>query len=220
MPPAPRGHLVADRFRRVWAIAQHIADAPGLTRTDLAARFNFSERHIQSDLNVIRDGMGLPLVRQQGYRFVDEGGSTSASGLDFLDVLLLVTVMQRRHEGVDREQLAALTGKLVLLAPPHLRPLTARLLDREARRIIEPLTTALLTGGSVCLTMRRQYKTVSALVLTPELIFPYLGEWYALGVTNDGSGHYRVRVVSLTPVVAVEPVAVEPVAVRVVRAAS
>lgn len=70
-----RQRLVADRFRRVWALAEEIAANPGQTRRELADRFYVSERQIQADLNIIRADLRLPLVRRQAYRYADEGGA-------------------------------------------------------------------------------------------------------------------------------------------------
>src|ERR1051326_5123236 len=67
---ADHKRLVAERFRRIWALVEDIASCPGKSRKELANQFALSERQVQADLNVIRREMNLPLVRKQGYRFV------------------------------------------------------------------------------------------------------------------------------------------------------
>jgi len=220
--PAAGGRLVADRFRRVWAIAQTIADEPGMTRTDLVARFNLSERQVQADLNIIRVDMALPLVRVQGYRFVDEGGSTSNARLSIQEMLTLIAVLTNAKSDSSQpfEQVKALVAKAPNFAPPHLRPLAAALLDNgRERRVMEPLTRALLAGGSVRLRMAESHLRTSV-VVTPELLLRYVGEWYVLGGYREESGRAWTRMFSLTQVVSVEPVAIVDKTIRVVREAA
>lgn len=214
VPPSGE-RLIADRFRRVWAIAQAIADEPGMTRFDLAGCFNVSERQTQADLNIIRERMRLPMVRTGGYRFVDEGGTTSASGLDFADVLTLVAVMRRakREIGIPVDRLATLVSKSAQFAPPHLRPLAALLLARPETDPISHLAELTMMGGSARLIGS------PAVVITPELLFPYDGRWYAMGEGRE-NGHARDRVICLDGVTAVDPVVIETRPTIVVRRAS
>lgn len=73
--------LVAERFRRVWAVAELIAFEPGVTRQQMAKRFFVSERQIQADLYIVGNEMGLSLGRQSGYRFLDaRGGACPTRG--------------------------------------------------------------------------------------------------------------------------------------------
>ncbi len=80
-----------ERFRRIWQIVEDIARTPGKTRRQLAHQFNLSERQLQSDLNVIRQPMGLPLVRRHGYRFAgDEGDAGTVFSLAEAQLLLML----------------------------------------------------------------------------------------------------------------------------------
>jgi predicted DNA-binding transcriptional regulator YafY len=117
-----RKRLVADRFKRIWSIVECISDEPGLDRSELAQRFALSERQLQSDLNVIRADIGLPLRRERGYRFI---GADSASGLNLQDALTLCHLVRGAWEGhwVPAEALAVLTAKLADSFPSPLRPL-------------------------------------------------------------------------------------------------
>lgn len=76
-----RRRLMADRFAWVWAVVTKIANEPGLSRGQLADHFHVCERQIQMDLSIIRADMRLPLIRRQGYRFVDEGAAANREAL-------------------------------------------------------------------------------------------------------------------------------------------
>lgn len=70
MPGRPEAEK---RLRRVLEIIRAINESPGITRRELAARFNVSERMIQKDLTLIR--AVLPLRRTKpgpgsGYVFL------------------------------------------------------------------------------------------------------------------------------------------------------
>ena len=204
---SPQKHLNPNRFRRIWGIAQTIADQPGLTRAELSRRFNLSERQVQADLNIMRSEMLMPLVRSVGYRFVDEAGSTISAAMTFEDVLLLCQVMvkARGDRSIPAAPLATLIEKTTRLAPPHLRHLAARLLDPMTRPIHAPLCNAILSGGSVLLTWRDQWGTWDAKV-QPELLFPYLRSWYVLGTVKVSGVQTRDRMVPLEQVVTAEPI--------------
>jgi predicted DNA-binding transcriptional regulator YafY len=197
--------MVADRFRRIWAIAQRIADEPGYTRFQLANLFNLSERQIQADLNIIRSDMRLPLTRRSGYRFEDASGRSVAAGaLDINDVLRLVGMMSalRLHDAAD-DQLAA---KLADLAPLHLRPLAHELFLGECRESLRRVAQAALApDGYAVRVMVRQHGTERAEIIKPELIVPYRNVWWIVGeMVSTG----RCRMWRLAEVLAVEPVVV------------
>src|SRR5437764_2318875 len=119
-----RKRLVADRFRRIWQIVEHIAREAGKSRRELADRFSLSERQVQADLNVIRAEMRLPLVRRQGYRFVNqEGGPIGVLELQEAQLLLLLVRQAQADRSMPADRLASLIDKLPGLFPPHLQPL-------------------------------------------------------------------------------------------------
>src|SRR5712691_7302411 len=104
-----RKRLVADRFQRIWQIVEFIARQPGKSRKELAERFALSERQVQADLNVIRAEMRLPLVRRQGYRFVnEEGGPTGVLELQEAQLLLLLLRRAQVEHTVPSDHLARL----------------------------------------------------------------------------------------------------------------
>jgi predicted DNA-binding transcriptional regulator YafY len=67
---------IEHRLARVLQIVAAIATEPGRwTRTDLAERFDISERMITKDLSIIRRALGLALGHEEpdgGYYFVRE----------------------------------------------------------------------------------------------------------------------------------------------------
>lgn len=184
--------LVADRFRRIWQITEVIAEFPGWTRLHLAQRFHLSERQMQGDLNIIRTDMGLPLVRKQGYRFVDEGEPTGDGALDLREAQLLVMILRQaaRDRSIPRDRLASLMRKLPGLFPLHLRPLVTRTLEAVTdqhgavrSQVFAALSDALLTGAWVKLHYAAGdlSSPIREPIVRPELLLPYLTSWYVLG---------------------------------------
>lgn len=204
MATKAKARLVADRFRRLWGVVQHITDNPGLHRLDLARHFNLSERQMQADLILIRIGIGLPLVRRNGYRFEDEGGSVRHSGLDFSDILTLARTIEasrRSGEAVDR-----LKQKLARLAPIHLRPLAEQLLVSPRRDLFLVLADAMLADETPRLRMHvKDSHTTWDKVVRPELILPYLGRWFVLG---EDAATGTDRMFPFDDVISVEPAVV------------
>ena len=199
--------MIADRFRRVWALVQLIADEPGMTRADLARRFHLSERQVQTDLNMIRVDMRLPLIRRMGYRFADEGGaSVGAGALNIHDLLRLVAIVEAgRRSAVDIGD--DLGEKLANLAPLHLRALARELLLGAQRAWLWKIVQAVLSGGDRAVRVmncRGGTDTVQ-----PELIVPFRGLWWLVGLDVKTARHRMWRVDQVTTV--------EPVAIRLER---
>lgn len=204
---AGRRRLVAERFRRIWAVVQSIADEPGQSRAGLAERFYLSERQIQSDLTVIQDVLGLPLIRQQGYRFAGQGAAGSALGVR--DVMLLATLMTAHRPGSMAEgPLLELALRLPDLFPAHLRPLARLLLEPlgTRRQVCASLVTAILDGSVVRLHyppgIMAPFAERSPMV-RPELLLPVLGDWYLLARWDHGQTR-------MLPLAAVESVSWVP----------
>lgn len=187
-----RKRLVADRFRRIWNIVTTIADEPGLTRRGLSDRFYLSERQVQADLNIIRHDMGLPLVRRQGYRFVQEGPVVGAGCFDLREAQLLVMILRQamKDRSIPSDRLGSLLTKLPGLFPPHLVPLVQRTLEAvtaprsgQQQQVFAALADGLLRSAHVKLHYPPDDMTVPVLepVIRPELLLPYLSSWYVVG---------------------------------------
>jgi predicted DNA-binding transcriptional regulator YafY len=186
-----RKRLVADRFRRIWAIVEFIALHPGCSRRILADRFALSERQLQADLNVIRLEMGLPLVRRQGYRFLAEDDAPVPFGL--ADAQLLGLILRQAAAGglVTPEAVRALAARLPALFPAHLRPFLLHALrpvaeNREARAGTDVLAVvAEAIERRVPVRLRygagRNAALLAEPLVEPELVVPYRGCWYLIG---------------------------------------
>lgn len=187
-----RKRLVADRFQRIWQIVECIAREPGLSRRELAERFALSERQVQADLNVIRSEMRLPLVRRQGYRFIEEASAPSGI-LELKEAQILLYLLRRAQQdgSVPSEPLSRLIAKLPSLFPPHLQPLVEKMVTNSPPRrrpdaLFETLTRAIVNGTNV----RLRYPRGTALAtldpeVQPTLLLPYLDSWYLIGVCKQ-----------------------------------
>jgi predicted DNA-binding transcriptional regulator YafY len=188
-----RKRLVADRFQRIWHIVECIAREPGKSRRELADRFSLSERQVQADLNVIRSEMRLPLVRRQGYRFVnEEGGPTGVLELGEAQTLLLLLRRAQVEQPLPREPLQHLIDKLPALFPPHLQPLIDKMVQggfqrQRQQEFFETLTRAILNGTEVRLHYPRGYttSTLAEPEVKPSLVLPYLDSWYLIGTCKQ-----------------------------------
>lgn len=189
-----RKNLAADRFRRVWHMVEDIAREPGKSRRDLASKYSLSERQIQSDLELIRQEMRLPLIRRQGYRFETDTRIPPPS-LSFRETQLMVLAVRQlgRERGVQRKELADLLAKLPGLFPPHLRPLADRLLEPvtspdggvgiQRDDIFAALSEAAVRKALVRLHYDPGVPTavIPDPIVRAELIVPVDGSWYIIG---------------------------------------
>ncbi|MBV9356066.1 MAG: hypothetical protein JO023_11140 [Chloroflexi bacterium] len=197
-----------ERFRRIWQLVEDIARTPGKTRRQLAHQFNLSERQLQSDLNVIRQPMGLPLVRRHGYRFAgDVGDAGSVFSLAEAQLLLMLLKRAAHDPGLPGERVQGLMLKLPLLFPLHLRPLVAKTLDAAdgatpQQEVFATLADALLRKSYVKLHYPIGCLAVPLCdpIVQPEVLFPYLDSWHLIGPCRQRG---RVMVFDLGPVVAV-----------------
>jgi predicted DNA-binding transcriptional regulator YafY len=207
-----RKRLVADRFKRIWSIIQCISDQPGLDRSELAQRFALSERQLQSDLNVIRADIGLPLRRERGYRFVDS--RDGADGLRLEDVLTLSQMVRSAWEDptIPGDALIALTGKLADAFPPPLRPLVRTALASSGADEAG-LTPDMLLSIAGAMAHRQPVRLHFALsagagfpaepVVDPEVLLPYGESWYVIGHCHQ---RQRVMMICLDAVDAISVV--------------
>lgn len=201
-----RKRLVADRFRRVWAVVEEIAARPGQTRAQLADKFHLSERQVQADLIIIRSDMRLPLIRRQGYRFETEGHSLGASTMSLGQAQMLVLLLAKslHDRSVSTARVRALLSEIPTLCPPHLAPVVARLVEAVTsrtpsrhQRIIVLLTEAMLAEAWVTLTYDEGWRPFAKRVhfdptIMPSVLLPYLDDWYVLGPCEQARGATRM----------------------------
>lgn len=221
--------LIPERFRRVWHVAQEIAAHPGQSRLDLAETFHLSERQMQADLNVIRHGMGLPLVRRAGYRFVAPDGLEGALTLAEAHVLVTLLTRARRDLSLPLDAVASATAKVPGLCPPHLRPLFERAI-REAStsspsangQAFIAVTDAMLRNGWVRLLYPAGDRFFPVAVghkpvVRPEAIVPFRGAWYVIGECHQARRTLMLRIDTIT---GASPTVIEAEVRMVARAAS
>ncbi|MEW6573829.1 MAG: WYL domain-containing transcriptional regulator [Bacillota bacterium] len=181
------------RVSRIIELVQIIAASPRRwSRQDLAARFEVSERMIQKDLQIIRHGLKLQLVRSpEGYYF----GKTPVLPVlqfTFAEALALLLAIQaaRQLSGLGSAELAAALGRLEALFPRELAallrqagnppPVTAQREHRQ--RMLMLLNRALVEGRKV----RMVYKThsrggeVSERVVCPYHVMPHVRSWHLI----------------------------------------
>jgi predicted DNA-binding transcriptional regulator YafY len=206
--------LAAERFRRIWELVEDIASHPGKSRKELAGQFALSERQVQADLNVIRREMGLPLVRRQGYRFLNnekEGGPPFS--LSEAQLLLMLLRRAAHDPSLPVDRLRSLMQKLPYLFPLHLRPLVAKTLDAanaervgRQQEIFSLLAEALLRKSYVKLHYPAgdPVSSIQEPIVQPEVLFPYLKSWHLIGNCRQRG---RMMVFDLDSVVAVSQAA-------------
>ncbi|GEM_PF-1324456 len=209
-----RKRLVAERFRRIWQIVEHIAREPGRSRSDLARHFSLSERQVQADLNIIRTSMRLPLVRRQGYRFAgDQTPGDECFNLSEAQLLVMVLRRASRDRSLPADRVQALLSKLPLLFPPHLRRLVEKTLEavndpRSGRhqQVFAALADALLQHTAVKLHYPPGdlASPLQEPIVYPELLLPYEDSWYLIGTVKQRG---RVMMFPLDTVLAVSPAA-------------
>jgi predicted DNA-binding transcriptional regulator YafY len=197
--------LVADRFRRIWAMVEDIAETPGKSRRELADTFHLSERQVQADLMMIRTDMRLPLVRRQGYRFVAEGPANGAGTFDLREAQLLVMILRQsmKDRSIPSDRLHSMMAKLPGMFSPHLQPLVDRTLEAvtaarssQQQQVFAVLADGLLRGAYVKLHYPPgdMSSPIPDPIVRPELLLPYLSSWYVVGEHRSGNpGFERIR---------------------------
>lgn len=192
MPRTKGERLVADRFRRVWAVAEMIAVEPGLSRAEIADRFFVSERQVQADFGILRDEMGMPIGRRSGYCYLDEGGQSIGGGLNFMDAVLLLESLRRslRSRSLRQDAVRDLLDRVPQALAPHLRPFGRH----HANRIMagcepgswEACVKAISEGGRVSFVLERDSWCTRPRQahIAPELLIPWRSGWYVIGEGN------------------------------------
>lgn len=196
-----RKRLVAARFTRIWALVQEIADRPGQSRQQLSRRFHLSERQAQADLNIIRVDLRMPLVRRQGYRFLDDGPTPASVGFGLAEAQLLVMVLRlaARDRSLPKAALSSMLQRLPGVFPPHLQPVVGRTVQAllappsQGQQAFLGLAEALVRGQWLRLHYQKGLSPVAVPepVVKPSLLLPYLDEWYVLGECLH-DGHERM----------------------------
>jgi len=193
LPGLGRIYEETKRVARILEMISLIAARPNrFRRRDLAQRFEITERMIQKDLDVIRNGLKLELApSQEGYHFV-ETPRLSDIAFSFPEALALVLAIQtaRCNSGIRSVELEAAVSRLEALFPPqftsHIRRLGLNerrpVTGKNRRKMITLLHRALLEGSKV----RMLYKSSSRggaeteRTVYPYYIMPYVRSWHLI----------------------------------------
>jgi len=197
-----------DRFQRIWALVERIDREPGLGRRQLAEEFSLSERQLQADLIVIRDEMGLPLRRSNGYRFAPR--PSGAHELGQQDAILLARLAQAAGEesGIPRPVLEEMMPRLAGAFPARFQPFARAVLSPlatdgsyHAPDILLALVESLIRGNvtRVRLATPGAAGSYQELTITPQLVVPYGESWYLVGYCYERQRDIMVGVHELDP---------------------
>lgn len=213
-----RKRLAADRFKRIWAIVEAIDRQPGLTRSELAVRFALSERQLQADLNVVRREIGMPLIREHGYRFATVVEEKPTFTLRDVYTVFLVVRSASNDPSVPRDALDELSGKLYRAFPITLQPLVRKALTPWADPGFGPPPEAFALLADALARqqpVKLRYPPRSGMgfftepIVDPHIVLPHLGAMYLIGHC-----HQRRREL-MFPLESLEDVCAEPGPVEV-----
>jgi predicted DNA-binding transcriptional regulator YafY len=164
-----------------------------LKRRDLAQRYSVSERQITSDLQVIRQGLGIEVVStDEGYR-IKTLPSLPSVKFEMVELLalLLAALAGSRSPGVPQDKLAAALERLHNTLPKSLRqligpgqmPLPATPAAQHREHILTQLSEAILRGWTVEMEYRPPMRrsTLYSRLVDPYALVPYLRGWYLIG---------------------------------------
>ncbi len=193
LPGLGRIYEETKRISRILELVQIINARPGrYRRRDLAERFEVSERMIQKDLDVIRNGLKLALGRSaEGYRFEDVP-KLPAVGFSFAEAvsLLLAVEAGRRNTGIGSADLDSAVERLRGLFPPEFARRMSELsksngvgrpVSGEHRpQMLALLQRAILEGRKVriryCTSSRGGQESVR--VVHPYHLLSYVRSWH------------------------------------------
>jgi len=169
------------RISRILELTHMIAVRPNrYLRRDLASRFEISERTIQKDLDIIRNGMKLSLMHSRDGYFFEEMPILPALQYTFSEALALLLAVRTAQQisGIGTGELAAAVARLEALFPSEFGSLLkqavhqpATSVPREHRQQMLALLHAALAGNR---KVRMTYKTSSRDgALSERVVRPY-----------------------------------------------
>lgn len=185
------------RTSRILEIVQLVAAKPReYRRPDLAKRFEISERMVQKDLEVIRHGLKLSLMRDtDGYYFewLPHLPTTAYSFSEALALLIAARAAQA-VPGANSAELAAAIARLESIFPDEFRPLVREAAEKLPRRAVRAHRQDMLVVVHRALIERRQIKIVYATgsrdgevserIVEPYHIMPYGRSWHLIALDH------------------------------------
>jgi predicted DNA-binding transcriptional regulator YafY len=181
------------RTARILEIVQLIAIHPRCHhRSDMAAHFEVSERMIQKDLEIIRHGLKLPLLRDEGGYYFERLPHLPTTDYSFSEAVALIAAARAAQAipGINSVELAAAIARLEMMFPPEFRPLLREATEALPRRAAKGQRQTMLAVLHRALIERRQlqitYCTGSRAgdctqrIVEPYHILPYGRSWHLI----------------------------------------
>jgi len=161
-------------------------------RRNLAAHFEVSERMIQKDLDLIRNGLRLPLMHDaKGYYF-EQMPRLPALQYTFPEALaLLLAVQAAQHVfGIGSGELAAAIARLEALFPAEFAPILKQYGRRQPAAVRGTHRQEMLTRLNWALIEQRKvemvYETrsrggeINTRIVRPYALYPHVRSWHLI----------------------------------------
>ncbi len=194
--PKPRSSGRMEELRRtarVLDLIQQIAIAPHRwQRSSLARKYEVSERQIQKDLTLIREGLRLELSHDAEGYFFEQLPRLPTTNYTFSEALALLLAARAAQAipGINSAELAAAIGRLESLFPPDMADLLRQTADRLPKSASAPhrqemlglLWRALAEHRQVCITYATASRNaeLSERVIEPYHLLPYVRSWQVI----------------------------------------
>lgn len=181
------------RTARILEIVQLIAIRPRhWRRADLARCFEISERMIQKDLDIIRQGLKLSLRNDGNGYYFEHVPQLPTTTYSFAEALALLAAARTAQAipGINSAELAAAIARLEALFPAAIGRLVREATDSLPRRAVKTHRQTMLALLHRGLAERRQVRIVYATgsrggeanerIVEPYHIMPYGRSWHLI----------------------------------------
>lgn len=188
------------RAARILEIVQSIAAAPHrYSRSDLAKRFEISDRMIQNDLQIIRHGLKLSLLHDGEHYYFEQLPHLPTTTYSFTEgvALLMALRIAQAIPGVNSTELAAAIARLESIFPVEFNPILRQATERLPRQAEKNHRQDMLTILHRALIESRQVKIVYATasrdgevaerIVEPYHIMPYGRSWQMIAYDHRRS---------------------------------
>ena len=195
------------RTARILEIVQLIAGNPRrYRRADLAQRFEISERMIQKDLDIIRNGLKLLLCKDRSGYFFFRLPQLPTTPYSFSEALALLIAARTAQliPGVNSADLAAAIARLESIFPDTFHSLLRDAIERLPQRAEKAHRQAMLTLLHRALIEQRQIRIVYAVasrggatgerIIEPYHMMPYGRSWYLIAFDHKQQGILQFKI--------------------------
>lgn len=182
------------RTSRILELIQMIAQRPHVyRRAALAKRFEVTERMITNDLQIIREGLKLPLLHDNDGYYFERLPLLPTTGYSFTEGLALLNAARiaQTMPGVNSAELAVAIARLETLFPPQMRLLLREATERlpvsaqagQRQVMLTILHRSWLERRQVRITYATGYRDgeINERTVDPYSIIPYGRSWQLIG---------------------------------------